>query len=179
MCRSSRLILEGRSRVVLIASRACGERGQRWVREARAGRVVPVSPRLRADERRCQVRLAGNSSAMSTRPRNIAANQRAVRTAKPCGPGRRRYGQAFRGGVERPTGSTASPICGAREARRNSAPGRARHKPSNHCAGKAECSAPPVCCCAVFLRYTFRAADRGCEVGTRSSLRPLGFERVE
>ena len=91
----SRLILEGRSRVVLFASRVCGGRGQRWAREARAGRVVPVSPKPRADERRCQVRLASNSSATSTRPGNIAANKRAVRTAKPCGPGRRRYGQAF------------------------------------------------------------------------------------
>ena len=49
-----------------------------------------------------------------------------------------RYGQAFRGDMERPTGSTTSSIRGAREARRNSAPGRARHKPSNHCAGKAK-----------------------------------------
>ena len=101
---ASRLILEGRSRVVMIASRACGGRGQRRVREARAGRVVPVSPKPRIDERRCQVRLAGNSQAMSTRPGNIAAVKRAVRTAKPCGPGRRRYGQACRGGAGSPTG---------------------------------------------------------------------------
>jgi len=65
--------------------------------------------------------------ATSTKPVDHAADKRAVRTAKPCGPGRRRYGQAFRGGVERPTGSTTSSIRGAREARRNSAPGRARH----------------------------------------------------
>lgn len=91
----SRLILEGRSRVVLIASRVCGGRGRRWAREVRAGRVVPVSPKPRADERRCQVRLACGFSGMSTRPGKTAAKQRAVRTAKPCGPGRRRYGQAF------------------------------------------------------------------------------------
>ena len=48
-----------------------------------------------------------------------------------------------------------------REARRNSAPGRARHKPSDHCAGKAVCSAPPVCCCAVSLRYTFAQQTAG------------------
>jgi hypothetical protein len=31
-------------------------------------------------------------------------------------------------------------------------PGRARHKPSNHCAGKAGCLAAPVCRCASVLR---------------------------
>jgi hypothetical protein len=46
--------------------------------------------------------------------------------------------------------------------KRNSSPGRARHKPSTHCAGKAECSASPVCCCAVFC-VCFCAADRGCQ----------------
>jgi hypothetical protein len=95
MCRPSRLILEGRSRVVLIASRACGGRGQRSAREVRAGRVGPVSPKPRADERRCQVRLASMLPSTSTKPDDHAAKQRTVRTAKPCGPGRRRHGQAF------------------------------------------------------------------------------------
>ena len=67
----------------------------------------------------------------------------------------------------------------AREARRNSAPGRARHKPSTPCAGKAERSASPVCCCAVLPACAFRAADRGCEVSTRPSLRPLAQEGGE
>jgi len=119
-------------------------------RGARAGRVVPVSPRPRANERSCQVRLA---SILSAR----------VHTAEgPCGVDERAYGKtvwsrpsslrpSFCGGVERPTGSTTSSIRGAREARRNSAPGRARHKPSNHCAGKAVCSAPPVCRCALLI----------------------------
>jgi hypothetical protein len=49
-----------------------------------------------------------------------------------------------------------------REARRNSAPGRARHKPSTHRAGKAVCWASPVCCCAVLSACAFRAVDRGC-----------------
>src|SRR3954468_12900987 len=43
----------------------------------------------------------------------------------------------------------------------SSAPGRARHKPSDHRAGKAECSAPPVCCCAVSLRYAFAQRTAG------------------
>ena len=36
------------------------------------------------------------------------------------------------------TGAVLVTFASVREARRNSAPGRARHKPSNHCAGKAE-----------------------------------------
>ena len=50
------------------------------------------------------------------------------------------------------TGAVSANFAEVREARTNSAPGRARHKPSNHCAGKAVCSASPVCRCAVFLR---------------------------
>ncbi|MDD1521894.1 hypothetical protein DCG74_24305 [Bradyrhizobium sp. WBAH42] len=34
-------------------------------------------------------------------------------------------------------------------------PGRARHKPSNHCAGKAGCWASPVCRCAASCSATF------------------------
>ena len=44
------------------------------------------------------------------------------------------------------------------------APGRARHKPSTHCAGKAGCSG--VTCmllCGSFARLLVRAADRGCQ----------------
>lgn len=44
---------------------------------------------------------------------------------------------------------------------KNSSPGRARHTPSAHRAGKAECSASPVCCCAVSLRYTFAQRTAG------------------
>ena len=57
------------------------------------------------------------------------------RTAKPCGPGTRGWCQAV-GGEFDPTGS----IChqaGSDGGKTNSSPGRARHKPSNHCAGNA------------------------------------------
>jgi hypothetical protein len=111
-----------------------------------SGAVQFVSPTFRWLRARCHRTLWRSANA---------------RTAKPCGPGRRRYGQAFRGDLERPTGSTTSSIRGAREARRNSAPGRARHKPSNHCAGKAVCWASPVCCCAVSLRYNFAQRTAG------------------
>ena len=63
-------------------------------RGVRAGRVVPVSPRPRADEWRCEVRRANIFPATSTARENPVAPTNA-RTAKPCGPGRRRYGQAF------------------------------------------------------------------------------------
>ena len=36
------------------------------------------------------------------------------------------------------TGAVPATFASVREARRNSAPGRARHEPSDHCAGKAE-----------------------------------------
>jgi hypothetical protein len=81
MCCPSQLILEGRSYVVTDC-----EPGLRWTRQrrhemVRAGRVVPVSPRLRADERRCSVRLA-----------NILA-ARVHTAARPCGDRRTRVRQ--------------------------------------------------------------------------------------
>ncbi|MEY9879475.1 hypothetical protein ABIA43_001009 [Bradyrhizobium sp. USDA 328] len=66
------------------------------------------------------------------------------------------------GGGSRVNRRGAGDFRGVREARTNSAPGRARHKPSDHRAGKAVCWASPVCCCAVLPACAFRAADRGC-----------------
>ena len=77
-------------------------------REVRAGRVVPVSPRLRADDGAVRLRLARKFPALSTVSGNTAATWRAVRTAKPCGPGRRCYGQAGSKMCASPTGWTAS-----------------------------------------------------------------------
>src|SRR3954466_7901080 len=73
-----------------------------------------------------------------------------VATVKPCGDG---------SGAQ--PGLRPSPIRKATVTKRNSSPGRARHKPSTRCAGKAECSASPVCCCAVFLRYIFAQRTAG------------------
>src|SRR3954466_15141742 len=50
--------------------------------------------------------------------RETAAKWRAGGTAKPCGPGRRCYGQAVAEVCASPTGQTASSIREAREARR-------------------------------------------------------------
>ena len=98
----------------------------------------------------------------SAQRRRTLWRQRTARTAKPCGPGRRCYGQALANAAVAPTGAVPATFAGVREARRNSAPGRARHKPSDHRAGKAVCWASPVCCCAVLPARAFRAADRGC-----------------
>ena len=58
-----------------------------------------------------------------------------MRTAKPCGPDTRGWCQAAGGEVD-PTGSI-SHQAGSDGGKTNSSPGRARHKPSNHCAGNA------------------------------------------
>ena len=81
------------------------------------------------------------------------------RTAKPCGSGTRGWCQAAGGEVD-PTGSI-SHQAGSDGGKRNSSPGRARHKPSNHCAGNAgllDCTCMLVCAslCALCTR------DRGC-----------------
>ena len=55
--------------------------------------------------------------------------------------------------MRRPDRARASVICKATGAIVHRSPGRARHKPSNHCAGKAVCWASPVCRCADSCRY--------------------------
>ncbi|SFI54169.1 hypothetical protein SAMN04487925_103215 [Bradyrhizobium sp. cf659] len=141
MYRRSRLILEGRSCVVTVASRACGGRGSVGRESCGQGGLLSVSPRPRAR----RAALSGSSrqqvSGSVDRARKTAAKWRAVRTAKPCGPGRRCYGQALAEAAVASTGAVPVNSAKAREARRNSAPGRARHKPSNHCAGCAVSSA--------------------------------------
>jgi hypothetical protein len=57
------------------------------------------------------------------------------RTAKPCGPDTRGWCQAVGGDID-PTGSI-SHQAGSDGGKTNSSPGRARHKPSTHCAGNA------------------------------------------
>ena len=57
------------------------------------------------------------------------------RTAKPCGPDTRGWCQAAGGDFD-PTGSRRHQA-GSDGGKTNSSPGRARHKPSTHCAGDA------------------------------------------
>ena len=141
--------------VVMFASRACGGRGSVGRERPGQGGLLSVSPWHRADERRCQASSRQQVSGSVDRAGNTAAKWRAVRTAKPCGPGRRCYGQALANAAVAPTGAVPATFAGAREARRNSAPGRARHKLSDHRAGKAVCWASPVCCCAVLPACAF------------------------
>ena len=55
--------------------------------------------------------------------------------------------------------------------KKNSSPGRARHKPSTHCAGKAGCS--PLDLYAHVRLSTQFAHETAGAARTRSSLRPL------
>ncbi|MCS3725987.1 His/Glu/Gln/Arg/opine family amino acid ABC transporter permease subunit [Bradyrhizobium betae] len=77
-----------------------------------------------------------------------------LRTAKSCGPGARRLAPSLVV-MWRPDRVRASAICKATGAIVHRSPGRARHKPSNHCAGKAGCLASPVCRCAASCSATF------------------------
>jgi hypothetical protein len=58
------------------------------------------------------------------------------RTAKPCGPGARGWRQAG-GGFVQPNRASQTLQSAGDGGKRNSSPGRARHKPSTHCAGNA------------------------------------------
>jgi hypothetical protein len=130
--------LRGDHVVVIFASRACGGRGSVGRESCGQGGLLSVSPKASCG----RTALSGSSrqqvSGSVDRAGKTAAKWRAVRTAKPCGPGRRCYGQALAEAAVASTGAIPVNSAGVREARRNSAPGRARHKPSNHCAGKAE-----------------------------------------
>ena len=67
------------------------------------------------------------------------AGKALLRTAKPCGPDRRCHGQVLAKVRASPTGQTASSkFAGRGRPKEWSAPGRSRHKPSDHRAGKAE-----------------------------------------
>ena len=107
-------------------------------REARAGRVVPVSPRLRADDGAARLRLVCKFPAPSTGLEKLRRN------GGPC---------VRQNRVVLAVVATVKLFEDAREPNRVdgivnsngeggqkewSAPGRSRHKPSSHCAGKAE-----------------------------------------
>jgi hypothetical protein len=65
--------LRGDHVVVTFASRACGGRSVGHERRGQGG-LLSVSPRLRADERRCQVRLVCKFPAPSTGPGKLRRN---------------------------------------------------------------------------------------------------------
>jgi len=73
----------------------------------------------------------------------------------------------------RPDRARASAICEATGAIVHRSPGRARHKPSNHCAGKAGCLASPVCRCAASCSATFAQWTAG---ASRHPVFPAPFD---
>ena len=100
--------LRGDRVVVLIASRACGGRGSVGREQSRAGRIALREPKAS----RGRTELLGLVSsckfpALSTVSGKTAAKWRTVRTAKPCGPGRRCYGQALAEAAIASTGAGA------------------------------------------------------------------------
>ena len=139
MSRPSRLILEGRS-----CGRHCREPGlavdaaASCARGQGQGGLLSVSPGHRADERRCQVRLVCKFPALSTGLGKLRRN------GGPCVRQNRvvlavvATVKLLRMRQSRQPARRLVTFAGVREARTNSAPGRARHKPSDHRAGKAE-----------------------------------------
>jgi hypothetical protein len=88
----------------------------------------------------CGGREASARKVAAGRGKPVSGSRRAgrttpMRTAKPCGPDTRSWCQAA-GGEFDPTGSMRHQA-GSDGGKTNSSPGRARHKPSSHCAGNA------------------------------------------
>jgi len=98
----------GDHEVVIVASRACGGRSSVGREQPGAGRIALREPQgiVRTNG---AVRLVSPVSfaAPSTGLGKTAAKWRAVRTAKPCGPGRRCYGQALANAAVASTGAMA------------------------------------------------------------------------
>lgn len=93
----------------------------------------------------------------------LGAKQGRLRTAKARGPDRRCYGQALRRCFEARPGLRASPIREVTEARRNSAPGRARISRQAIAQGRPGVFRP-TCYPPAHLRVQIlRAADHGCQ----------------
>ncbi|SPP95281.1 protein of unknown function [Bradyrhizobium vignae] len=124
--------------VVIVASRACGGRSSVVYEMSRAGRIA-----LREPEASCgRAALSGSSRQhfggnVHNAVEPCGANEPCVRQnrvvlAVVATVKRLRMRQS-RQPARLPVNSAS-----VREARRNSAPGRARHKPSDHRAGKAE-----------------------------------------
>ena len=138
-----------------------------------------MSPWPRADERRCQVRLADGMAASCTMPPGPTRGTRTVRTAKPCGPGRRCYGQVPADAAVAPTGVASGDFHGMREARRNFGsrestayavrPSRREGRAFGHTC---------MLLCGLFRVCISRGRPR-VPAGARPSLRPLDREGEE
>jgi hypothetical protein len=140
--------------------------GLRWTRAAlkarllRAGRDEPREHATDRDRRTAPKPCEASRRSRVVRVRRNRVVLAVVATVKPR---RRRHCVDRRGAVN---------FAKAREARKNSAPGRARHRPSNHRAGKAwfrlPCVSPVHCVCNPFSMGVLWVP-----AGARSSLRPF------
>src|SRR6185437_2495817 len=99
------------------------------------------------------------------RARKRADVRRELAPAKPCGPDAPRAGVKF----------LSSKRCLGAMVSKSRSPGRARHKPSNHCAGKAGVF-PPNLSARVRIPLLPHAHETAGAARTRSSLRPLPEE---
>ena len=134
-------------------------RGVRVAVDARASRARGVAGRPQASSWGCE--------------RSIRAGRAALlRTAKACGSGTRGWCQ-IGGGFREPNRVSQNRQFAGDGGKRNSSPGRARYKPSNHCAGKA--GGPADTCMLVCVFVCLLHTRPRVPASTRSSLRPLIF----
>ena len=145
----------------------CGGRGCVGHAKAGPGRDEPREVVLRADERRQRLAKPFGRSGVK------------LRTAKPCGPDRRCYGQALRRWIGAQPGLGTSPIREVTEARRNSAPGRARIRRQPIAQGRPGVFRPTCCPACAFACANSSRSGSWVPAGTRSSLRPLHGRRVK
>ncbi len=117
---------------------------------------------------------------VGNRERTPRAHDRcSLRTLKPCRPGARSLCAKSRSDVAVQPGACISDPQGDGAIVHRS-PGRTRHKPSNHCAGKAGCLASPVCRCANFVAQFPHSGVPAllCAAPLRAASRP-GHEKGE
>jgi len=104
---------------------------------------------------RCATSSQSEGRIATVTKRGVSGGGRGLRHASGCLAARRARSRVRQNRVVLTPGVCASSlavICKATGAIVQRSPGRARHKPSNHCAGKAGCLAAPVCRCASVLR---------------------------
>jgi len=125
----------------------------------------------------CRGRRAGLSSVSERSAQTTGADIRMNLNAKPAAPGE--ASRRSRGRCVRQNRVVPAPVAGVKQAeerrpdrvrtilqsardggKMNSSPGRARHKPQNHCAGNVGCS--PLPCMLVCASTLFCTRDRRC-----------------
>ena len=158
--------ITGITRAVPPCQRGVGHRherwaGMRWTRQRRArdgiaGRVWPVSDHGARTTRQCPDNPAQTGSArrsLLAKTGGCVRQKRVVLTPH----GWRQVSRRFCG----PDRADKTIFRGATVTNKSGSPGRARHKPSDHCAGNV--GLPPLNLYArVRLLFTFCTRDRGC-----------------